>query len=241
MPGLRSFPIEVPGLGVIKVDFRDASAFVWQNYLLGKKCQEHGLLIAMAQFCEPDGVLWDIGANIGLISAFFARTDFQLRAIHAFEPNPEIYRRLTYLFNEHQIVYGHNIALSSDNASKQLCVPIGGSCLGSLDQEFACDKTMNFTVQCDTGDDLLERRLVTPPTLVKIDVEGHELEVLRGMKKILREYRPVIFLEHIHLNESKLFQFEGYTLMTISDDDGMFHAGYMPAYGHNVALIPIKS
>ena len=241
VPGLQTFPLDVPGVGVIKVDFRDTSAFVWQNYLLGKKCQEHGLLIAMARYCEPNGVLWDIGANIGLISAFFAGADFRLRVIHAFEPNPEIYGRLNCLFSQHPIMHGHNMALSSENSRKQLHVPIGGSCLGSLDQEFVGGKTANFTVECYTGDDLLERGLVAPPTVMKIDVEGHELDVLEGMKNILSKYRPVVFIEHIFMDDTIPLQFAGYSVMTISDDDGTLLAGFMPEYGHNIALLPIES
>jgi methyltransferase, FkbM family len=241
VPGLQTFPLEIPNLGVIEVDFRDASAFVWQNYLLGKKCQEHGLLLAMSRYCEPNGVLWDIGANIGLISAYFGGHNFSLRSIHAFEPNPRIYPRIKSLFRNHPIVQTHNIALSSENEHKQLYVPSGESCMGSLEQQFTHNKPTNFTVECHTGDDLLAQRIAPPPTLIKIDVEGHEMDVLEGMKKLLEKYRPVIFLEHIFLKESKLLHFEKYYIMTVSDNDGALHSGIMPEYGHNIVLIPEES
>ena len=238
LPQLKRFPLEVPGVGTIDVDFRDASAFAWQNYLLGKKCQEHGLLLAMAKYCKPNGVLWDIGANIGLISAYFAAPAFELHAIHAFEPNPDIYARLQQLFKNLPVVHGHNMALSSETASKQLYVPYGGSCLGSLEKDVSGGTTRSFTVACHAGDDLLERLDIPAPTLVKIDVEGHEMEVLAGLRTLTEKHRPVIFLENIFLKESSLHQLVGYRVRTISDEDGEFFDGFRPDLGHNIALIP---
>lgn len=238
MPGLQKFPLTVPNLGVINVDFRDVSAFEWQNYLIGKKNQEHGLLIAMSQYCKPDGVLWDIGANIGIISAYFVNPEHKLKAIHAFEPNPEMFIRIKTLFASNPILHGHNIALSSGNGQKLLHVPIGCSCKGSLAQNFKRQKTTTFSVECYTGDELVESQNVPPPTVVKIDVEGHEEEVLKGMNDILEKYRPVVFLENLFLDVNKLPVLEDYSIVTVSRDDGTFHAGYVPEYGHNIALIP---
>ena len=238
VPRLQKFPLTVPGLGVINVDFRDVSAFEWQNYLIGKKCQEHGLLIAMSHYCKPNGVFWDIGANIGIISAYFVNHKKKLRAIHAFEPNPKMFTMLRNLFADSHILHVHNIALSSENEQRLLHVPIGCSCKGSLVQDYTQEKTATFSVECCTGDELVESQTVPPPTVVKIDVEGHEEEVLKGMKDILEKYRPVIFLENLFLDVNKLPALKDYSIVTVSSDDGTFHAGYAPEYGHNIALIP---
>ncbi len=238
VPGLREFPLTVPGLGVINVDFRDVAAFEWQNYLLGKKCQEHGLLLAMSRYCRPDGVLWDIGANVGIITARFVNPEYQLQAIHAFEPNPEMFARFRALFAESHIVHGHNIALSSGSGQRLLHVPSGCSCMGSLAPDHHQRKGATFSVDCCTGDELVGSRGVPPPTLVKIDVEGHEEDVLKGMENILTRYRPVVFLENLFLDAGRLPVLKDYTMATVSRDDGTLHAGYAPEYGHNIALIP---
>jgi len=49
------------------------------------------------------------------------------------------------------------------------------------------------TVQVTTLDELV-MELGSPPDLMKVDIEGAEVEMLRGAKKILDEFRPVIFL-----------------------------------------------
>jgi FkbM family methyltransferase len=238
IPDLQAFPLTIPGLAVLKVDFRDASAFVWQNYLLGKKTQEHGLLLAMARYCKPDYVLWDIGANIGMISAYFADPAYNMKAIHAFEPNPSMFSALQSLFCSSKNCHIHKIALSSDNAPKQLHVPYGVSCMGSLSKELAGKNAVAYTVDCRTADELVASCQAPPPTIVKIDVEGHEANVLKGMQKTLAEYKPVVFLEHIFMDEQELLYFKNYTLMTISDSDGTLHPGFSPELGHNIALIP---
>lgn len=238
IPGLQSFPLVIPGLAILKVDFRDTSAFVWQNYLLGKKTQEHGLLLAMSRYCHPDSVLWDIGANIGMVSAFFAAPLYKLKSIQVFEPNPVMFSALQSLLGSSPVCHLHNIALSSDNAPKPLHVPCGDSCMGSLSKELVGGKTATYLVECRTVDELVISGQVFPPTLVKIDVEGHEADVLKGMQKTLTEYRPVVFLEHIFMDELELPVFDNYTLMTISDYDGALLPGFLPDQGHNIALIP---
>ena len=238
LPELQSFPLVIPGLEEIKVDFRDTSAFVWQNFLLGKKTQKYGLLIAMSRFCKSDSVLWDIGANIGMISAHFSNPVHNLRAIHAFEPNPVLFASLQALFCNSRISHIHNIALSSDNTTKQLHVPCGDSCLGSLSKELVGNNTTTYTVVCRTVDDLVASGLIPPPTLVKIDVEGHEAEVIKGMQKTIAEHRPVIFLEHIFMDANVFSSFDDYSIMTISDVDGSLLPGFIPDYGHNVVMMP---
>jgi len=241
VPTLQKFPLTVPGMGEIRVDFRDVSAFEWLNFLLGKKCQEHGLIIAMSQYCQPNDVLWDIGANSGIISAHFANPVYKLKAIYAFEPNPEIFATFRSLFSNNPVVHGHNFALSSKREQKQLLVPFGCSCKGSLAQNHIDQRAKTFSVECYTGDELVENCSIAPPTLVKIDVEGLELDVLMGMKNILKEYQPVVFLEHLFLNVNKLSLLTDYSIMTVSSADGTLHAGILPDYGHNIVLIPKKS
>jgi hypothetical protein len=64
-------------------------------------------------------------------------------------------------------------------------------------------------VPCTTLDDLCRERNVRRVRLVKVDVEGAEMFVLRGMKRIMREMRPLIVLElHPHLLEEVGTPFE---------------------------------
>ncbi len=239
LPSLQRFPLTVPGVGVIKIDFRDSAAFEWLQYSHGERCQEYGLLVAMSQYCHPDGVLWDIGANMGLISAHFADPKYRLKAIHAFEPNPDMFSVFQSLFRNNPTVHGHNIALSSKKARKELHVPVGGSLFGSfVRSHLHHDKITTFSVDCYTADELVDDHRIPPPSVVKIDVEGHEMEVLRGMKRIIEKYKPVVFLEHLFIEGRDLDFFEDYSVMTISDENGTLHPGFEVSRGHNIVLIP---
>lgn len=238
LPGLQAFPVSIPGLATIEVDFRDNAAFEWQNRLLGRKCSEHGLLLAMSRYCRPGAVLWDVGANIGTISAHFAAPGHGLRAIHAFEPNPHLLATLRCLFAGKPMVQVHGVALSSARGQKRLHVPQGRSPLGSVVRQTAQGKGRTFTIDCYTGDEMVAEMRVAPPSLVKIDVEGHEIEVLKGMSGIIAAYRPVIFLEHLFLAIGELPLFENHSLVTVDSNDGSLYRGFHPERGHNIALIP---
>ncbi len=77
-------------------------------------------------------------------------------------------------------------------------------------------------VQCMTFDDFLRRHgpLTFPVSLVKIDVEGHENSVLRGMREFLGEHRPPLvmfeYLERTNLADTiSLFQRLGYQVFEL--------------------------
>ena len=53
---------------------------------------------------------------------------------------------------------------------------------------------VDITVEKQSGDELCEKYSFAPD-VVKIDVEGHELKVIRGMRSVFKEHRPLLFLE----------------------------------------------
>jgi hypothetical protein len=89
-PGFKAYPLEVQGLGTVRIDLSNKSAFaLLVRIKLGDEGPDAVLYAAMERFLKPGGVLWDIGAHTGYFAAHFAHPRLQLRAIHAFEPNPE--------------------------------------------------------------------------------------------------------------------------------------------------------
>ena len=95
-------------------------------------------------------------------------------------------------------------------------------------------------IECRTADELVSEEAVPPPSVVKIDTEGHEPAVLRGMEKTIRNHKPKIFFEHISMTDEEILQSvpDGYELYTVADSDGELHAGFNRSIGHNSALIP---
>ena len=111
--------------------------------------------------------------------------------IWAFEPNPAVYRKLE-----------NNIFINNMGAACQLYSMALGETAGTVKLQVPEDATMAHVVSGDEeGIEVPIQPLdavISPQDkvdLVKIDVEGHELAVFRGMRRILHEQQPPVFFE----------------------------------------------
>jgi len=145
-------------------------------------------------------VLWDIGANIGGVALPFLRRHAEARAI-CFEPSPEVAGRLLA-----------NLALNPDLAARCEVVVTPLADRDGATRFFVSSETFNSGVGglglshnrgtcgvrtvCQTGDTAALASELPPPTLIKLDVEGFELEVLNGLVQTLKCHRPAIVFEH---------------------------------------------
>lgn len=188
------------------------------------------------------GTFIDIGANVGLISMLLA--DVTDAAI-LFEPNPIAAARARENVQLNQLSFEvHEIALSDENGTIAL-EDRGGvdTCNRTTDQNSSIRAR---TVQRKTLDQVLaERGGPSPPvTLVKIDVEGHENWVLRGMRKLLLTQRPVVMFEYLERTDLKqvfdLFAQSGYQVMTVSEDGSLARASLNVAPLQDLIAIPFE-
>lgn len=193
LPGLRRYPLTIPEVGTATLDFRDVTSYALLNYVLGDPGTDRDLLPALERFFSPGDVLWDIGANAGLISAHFARPRFAARRIEAFDPSPFAIASLQRLFQGHPVARVHPFALSDRPGEMAMHFVPGQSTLSSF---VPLPGATQQTVPIRRADDLLQAGALLPPRLVKIDAEGHEPEILRGMAGTISAHRPVIFFEN---------------------------------------------
>lgn len=165
------------------------------------------------------GTLLDIGANVGLVSLLLAD-----KIDHAilFEPNPAAAARAREnLVLNHLGFEVHELALSDQRGVVEL------ENAGGVD---SCNRTVvGFTTSAptipvprETLDSFLTERGVLPAPIstVKIDVEGHENSVLRGMLGLLERHRPTLvmfeYLQRTNFAETlKLFSRAGYRVMEL--------------------------
>lgn len=138
-------------------------------------------------------VALDIGANDGMTSLLLSR---RFCKVHSFEPNAAFAEPWRSVVPSN--VQLHCIALSNNSSESFLHVPVvngreyhGWASLGTpgVDQPF---ESINIPVQCVTLDNL---NLNEEIDFIKIDVEGHEIEVLEGAKITLARWRPWIVIE----------------------------------------------
>jgi FkbM family methyltransferase len=151
---------------------------------------------------EPDGLVLDIGANLGTFCVPLARKIPKLK-FHAFEPQRLISYQLcaNVIINSLDNVYTYELALSNKDASIDLEMPnyaaetnIGAF---SIDSEVRKNEYECSTVNTTDRIDLIPLDFLTFDNirLIKIDVEGHELEVLQGGFETIKRnnYPPIIF------------------------------------------------
>lgn len=152
---------------------------------------------ALALHLQAGGVFYDVGANIGFLSLIGARLVGSAGRVYAFEPvpaNAELVRRNAALNGFSQVeVVEKALGRRSGQAELALAAYSGGAVLAEVGTP--PDRAGMMTVALASIDDLVDVAGLAPPALVKIDVEGAELEVLMGMERTLATHRPVLLCE----------------------------------------------
>jgi len=154
---------------------------------------EEDVTQVLLSFSDPDTVFLDIGANIGFFSLQIGRRLLGKGHVYAFEPHPSLVELLekNVLFNGLQkVVTWFPFALSDQNGTATMYYPDGHLGGGSIIQSNAAAASKNVIVrEMKRLDDVFGSDFKCD--LVKIDVEGHELNVLLGMRRIV-ENSPTI-------------------------------------------------
>ena len=171
------------------------------SFGMAEEREERDLLARLARV-NTCRVFWDVGANYGLY-AFSLRASVPDLLVEAFEPDPDCIALLhrTLKLGGSDRVRVHPIALSDELGSMRFRRDLATGSTGSLlardhSSDDASDPTGDsfiIDVMASTIDAESDRLGI--PDLIKIDVEGAELAVLRGARETLRSHVPIILLE----------------------------------------------
>ena len=126
-------------------------------------------------------VIYDIGANIGNHTVYFAKIASEAR-IYSFEPFPDNFAMLSKNIVDNRIelrVQAFQTAIGHKQTSAYMKV-MQDSNLGA-----ASIVAVGTAESCEVGVTSIDTLDLPPPDFVKIDVEGHEVSVLKGMEKTL--------------------------------------------------------
>lgn len=157
---------------------------------------------ALAQAAgDPGGILFDIGAHCGLISAMWCAAKPGNR-VFSFEPSPALVRRVAEIRDLNQFgdrMHVNQIGIGESNGTTAMLMdPVGG-----FVQSRHFDHTMwSAPESIEVAIESIEAassRLKVVPDFIKLDIEGYEYEAIKGSAAFLSQHRPVIFLE-LHLN-----------------------------------------
>ena len=184
-------------LGVLRLLKRPAG---WLRRMRGHETWESGFGQAMLDALQPGDAVWDIGANVGFYSEQFAAAVGPAGAVLAFEPTPVCHARLAERMSQWANTRTFQMALGESEGVLPIALAsneLAGthSLVGPpVDAERVVD------VSVVPGDLLVVRDGLPAPTFVKIDVEGFEEEVIRGLQKGLSGSRCRAVFCEIHFS-----------------------------------------
>jgi FkbM family methyltransferase len=193
----NEFDAVLPGNGTIRLRYREVLGFS----TLVSGSFEAAETQFLCGFARPGTVAVDVGANVGVFTIPLAQAVGPAGRVLAFEPAPENYARLraNVLRNQLANVRVYEVAL--------------GSTQGKATLALAPDPAFHSLAERQEEDTFLEVAVApldafwNPETdhavsVLKIDVEGTELDVLHGAKRVVEAARPVVLAEA--RNEGKL-------------------------------------
>jgi FkbM family methyltransferase len=157
--------------------------------------KEDEILDRFIESIDADDVVWDVGANLGVYSVLAAKVADEVVAI---EPHPETADRLEdNLLDDVLTCSIGDIALSDESGTVELQLERDeiGTQTPTLD-ESQIQASETVTVDAMTGDELASSSWVDSPDVLKIDVEGAELSVLRGCQQLLDRVETAIVETH---------------------------------------------
>jgi len=181
-------------------------------YLLG--AFERSTVATLRALVKPGDVVLDIGANIGAHTLGLAKNVGATGKVYAFEPADFAFQKLL-----------RNLALNPEleqrTRASQVMLGSGADKLRSgvyaswplekVDSVHPKHRGRFVSTQgasADTLDRFVEREKIGRINFIKMDVDGNELPVLQGGRRVLREQRPTIVLEmspYVHAEEQNSF------------------------------------
>ncbi len=170
-------------------------------YLLG--AYEPRLLATYAPLLQPGWVVWDIGANVGAHTLHFARLVGPSGRVFAFEPTDFAFTKLQANLELNPDlrprVRPQNLFLVDRDAQQPPQTVYASWPVGPIDHPVDPEhlgRPMRLTTaRAATGDACAKTHALDRLDFVKLDVDGHELSVLRGMRATLARFRPILMME----------------------------------------------
>jgi FkbM family methyltransferase len=157
---------------------------------------------AMQRAVRPGDTIWDVGANVGDYATQFADWVGPAGQVYAFEPSRETGTRLALACAGRANIALLPLGLSDRSGEAKLLrgddADGATARVAEADDAGAVASGAFDTVALARGDDLIATGLATVPTLIKLDVEGHELDVLHGLANTLADRRLAHLFIEVH-------------------------------------------
>ena len=181
--------------------------------IAGRGAYEERFARELIAAVRPGDTVWDVGANVGVYAAQFAERG--AANVVCFEPAPAAVAALSDRFSGASQIRVMPIALANQRGSAAFAAD-GASPNNGIGSSDGSKPTIE--VQVYSGDEAQAEFALPPPDVIKIDVEGYEMEVVEGLAKVLTSKRlRSVFIE-VHfalLHDRKLDKAPGAILQTL--------------------------
>ncbi len=145
-------------------------------------------------FLDEKSVVLDVGGNIGITSLVAATHGC---SVYSFEPGPRafLYLKKNAEHNEGLRIFPQNIALGAENNEIGFFDHPPSAAVSHLSNDHTLGNDPNTLVKMIKLDDFVSTHDFSRIDLVKIDVEGFEIDVLKGAAETLKKFKPSVFVE----------------------------------------------
>lgn len=167
---------------------------------------EKGTLHLIEELLKPGDCFVDVGANIGLMSVFASQCVGQTGKVIAFEAHPQTYDLLKYNIELNKAANIEPYAFALGDAQSTAVIYDNWDInRGGASLVIRNEGSQGHEVEVRTLDELLPD---VDPKLIKVDVEGFELQVLKGARNIIAAARPALIVEFSALRDNRYDNFE---------------------------------
>jgi FkbM family methyltransferase len=204
---------------------------------------ERDIIESVLSDIESDDVFYDVGAHVGVYSCLIGSVLSEGEVV-AFEPHPKNVKKLRENIGRNDIPADiHQAALSNEEGEISMSVAVDSDTtspthnlieLNENVKQYGEGSAEQISIETTRGDKLVSNGKIPRPTVIKVDVEGAEFDVLTGLKNSLADESCRVVYCEVHRNhlpkfgasESELHDLLedcGFTIEKIQDNGTKYH------------------
>jgi FkbM family methyltransferase len=187
----------------------------------------------LAEVSDGD-IVWDVGANVGFYALQFAERVGKSGRVVAFEPNPECVEAIEIRLSQTGSSNTQIVRAALGETDCKSYFKLGKEAM-AVDSQLSSDTVAIsegfIEVDVFSGDSIIARLQAPPPNVVKIDVEGFELECLRGLMQSLKlpTVRAVFVEVHFGVLASRKKPYAPVEIQKLLSDSGLSNQVWLDA------------
>jgi FkbM family methyltransferase len=245
-PG-KELVININNIFFSNTKFRIDKVFPIERNLIEYGFYDENTLSLFKRLLKNGDICLDIGANIGSITFAIANFVKPNGKVFAIEPGPEPYNRLEFNLNLNtslsQIISLHKVGFSDKVENKYWKEIYSRGNAGFNDEE-------GIIMKLSTLDNFEKQQEIQKIDLIKIDVEGMELEILKGGLNTLNKHKPFVYYEswvggfpewdRKQKSIEKLFRSIDYKLFSYNSAMNSLQETKYPFFEQNTLAVPVS-